>query len=185
MLRLRSVRLTVLGLCIVLIVLVAYRLIKGPPSLYLQHDSYYDLTMELAHPRARSLMTEAFFWRVADERAPFGSDEGHGALADYREWRDKNRRGTLHEYLENLVSPYYYTYLMSPGEIEARVAKKDWDYYEDTNDTLLPLVRLYVCASQRKQRVCLLPRNRCDATAGAAVPRRRCLRESTARIGLE
>ncbi|MGL5275933.1 hypothetical protein [Myroides sp.] len=45
-----------------------------------------------AHPRAIELMTEDFFWDGADELAPFGSDEGHTALVEFRRWRKKNKK---------------------------------------------------------------------------------------------
>ncbi|MDY3555224.1 hypothetical protein R5W24_004363 [Gemmata sp. JC717] len=50
---------------------------------------------ETAHPRARELMTEAFFWDCADEEAPFGSDEGHDAYYEFRRWRRRNKQKPL------------------------------------------------------------------------------------------
>ena len=50
---------------------------------------------ETAHPRACELMAEAFFWDCADEEAPFGSDEGHGAYHEFREWRRRNEKKPL------------------------------------------------------------------------------------------
>ena len=50
---------------------------------------------ETAHPRARELMAEAFFWDCADEEAPFGSDEGHDAYHEFREWRRRNKKKPL------------------------------------------------------------------------------------------
>ncbi len=50
---------------------------------------------EAAHPRARELMTEDFFWDCADEDAPFGSDEGDTALYEYRDWRASHPRSSL------------------------------------------------------------------------------------------
>ena len=48
-----------------------------------------------AHPRARELMPEEFFWDCTDEEAPFGSDEGDTALHEYREWRRCHPDGAL------------------------------------------------------------------------------------------
>jgi len=42
---------------------------------------------ETAHPRARQLMREEFFWDCVDEEAPFGSDEGWQAYYEFRGWR--------------------------------------------------------------------------------------------------
>ncbi|MBC7904589.1 MAG: hypothetical protein H7Y27_14280 [Gemmatimonadaceae bacterium] len=47
----------------------------------------YGIDKESAHKRAIELIPEEFFWDCTDELAPFGSDEGDQALADYRSWR--------------------------------------------------------------------------------------------------
>lgn len=57
------------------------------------HDPFNE--PEIAHPRARELMTEAFFWDCADEEAPFGSDEGYDAYYEFREWRRRNKKKKL------------------------------------------------------------------------------------------
>lgn len=50
----------------------------------------YGINIEHAHERARQLIPEDFFWSAVDELAPFGSDEGDVALAEYRGWRLEN-----------------------------------------------------------------------------------------------
>lgn len=50
------------------------------------HDPFND-PERYAHPRARELMVEDFFWDCVDEEAPFGSDEGHDAYYEFRRWR--------------------------------------------------------------------------------------------------
>jgi uncharacterized protein YfeS len=57
------------------------------------HDPFNE--PETAHPRARELMTEEFLWDCVDEDAPFGSDEGHDAYYEFREWRQRNREKQL------------------------------------------------------------------------------------------
>jgi|SRR5262245_13895091 len=54
---------------------------------------------ETAHPRARALMREEFLWDCTDEEAPFGSDEGHDAYFEFREWRSRNPAANLTECL--------------------------------------------------------------------------------------
>jgi uncharacterized protein YfeS len=53
-----------------------------------EHDPFNE--RDLAHPRARELFAEDFFWDCVDEDAPFGSDEGHDAYFEYRNWRREN-----------------------------------------------------------------------------------------------
>jgi uncharacterized protein YfeS len=57
------------------------------------HDPFNE--PETAHPRARQLMTEDFFWDCVDEEAPFGSDEGATAYDEFRHWREQNKTENL------------------------------------------------------------------------------------------
>ncbi|MBV4359720.1 hypothetical protein [Pinibacter aurantiacus] len=50
-------------------------------------EEKYGIDQENSHPRAIELIPEEFFWSCIDELAPFGSDEGDTALAEYRRWR--------------------------------------------------------------------------------------------------
>jgi uncharacterized protein YfeS len=40
-----------------------------------------------AHPVARSLMLDPWFWSIADDGSPLGNDTGADTLAAFREWR--------------------------------------------------------------------------------------------------
>ncbi len=53
-----------------------------------EHDPFNE--PETAHPRARELMKESFFWDCVNELAPFGSDEGFDAYYEWRGWREEN-----------------------------------------------------------------------------------------------
>ena len=50
----------------------------------------YGIDIDHAHPKAKDLIPEDFFWSCIDELAPFGSDEGDTALAEFRSWRQAN-----------------------------------------------------------------------------------------------
>jgi len=50
----------------------------------------YGIDIDYAHPKAKDLIPEEFFWSCIDELAPFGSDEGDTALAEFRSWRQAN-----------------------------------------------------------------------------------------------
>ncbi|MDA7977615.1 MAG: molybdate metabolism regulator [Pirellulales bacterium] len=58
-----------------------------------EHDPFNE--PDQAHPRARELMVEPFFWDCVDERAPFGSDEGSDAYYEWRSWRADNPSAPL------------------------------------------------------------------------------------------
>src|SRR5688572_15342269 len=66
------------------------------------HDPFNE--PESAHARARELLTEEFFWDCVDEEAPFGSDEGHDAYYEWREWRAANPAAPLLDCLSWIMS---------------------------------------------------------------------------------
>jgi len=55
-----------------------------------EQEDKYGIDIDNAHPKAIELVPEEFFWSCIDELAPFGSDEGDIALAEYRDWRKSN-----------------------------------------------------------------------------------------------
>jgi len=63
-----------------------------------EHDPFNE--SELAHPRARELMSEELFFDCTDEDAPFGSDEGSDAYFEWREWRKENKSNSLTDCFE-------------------------------------------------------------------------------------
>lgn len=54
-----------------------------------QGQDDWELSRERGHPIARNLLRDPFFWAIADDGAPLGSDAGADTLAHYREWRRK------------------------------------------------------------------------------------------------
>ncbi|MBO9733165.1 MAG: hypothetical protein J7623_31275 [Chitinophaga sp.] len=67
------------------------------------HEELYGINKEHAHPRAIELLPEDFFWDCVDELAPFGSDEGDMALAEFREWRKANPHTPVRECLKWVI----------------------------------------------------------------------------------
>ena len=61
------------------------------------HDPFNE--PEQAHARARELMKEPLLWDCVDEEAPFGSDEGHDAYYEFRDWRKRHPKSPLTECL--------------------------------------------------------------------------------------
>jgi uncharacterized protein YfeS len=53
-------------------------------------EEKYGIDIDYAHTRAKELIPEEFFWSCMDELAPFGSDEGDAALAEFRRGRQAN-----------------------------------------------------------------------------------------------
>ncbi len=66
----------------------------------------YELSPETAHPKAKELLTEDFYWSPIEESAPFGSDDGSDAFYGFREWRNINKTESPIEYLKELISEW-------------------------------------------------------------------------------
>ena len=67
------------------------------------HDPFNE--PESAHPRARELMREDWFWDCVDEESPFGSDEGNDAYYEFRAWRSEHQSDKLTECLAWIMQP--------------------------------------------------------------------------------
>lgn len=61
-----------------------------------------------AHPNAKRLMNEHFFWSPIDETAPFGNDDGADAYADYTAWRKTHKKGHSIDFLQEEVAGWGY-----------------------------------------------------------------------------
>jgi uncharacterized protein YfeS len=67
------------------------------------NEENYGIDIEHAHKRAVELIPEEFFWSCIDELAPFGSDEGDTALAEFRDWRKQNPKTPTIECLKWVI----------------------------------------------------------------------------------
>jgi uncharacterized protein YfeS len=52
-----------------------------------------DLSRKDAHPRAREVLTDAFFWDASDPCGPFGDETGREVLESFRDFRIEEPRG--------------------------------------------------------------------------------------------
>ncbi|HUM51650.1 MAG TPA: hypothetical protein PK431_07520 [Chitinophagales bacterium] len=68
----------------------------------------YELTPETAHPKAKKLMTEEFYWSPIEESGPFGSDDGSDAFYGLRQWRQSNKTVSPTVYLKELIEGWGY-----------------------------------------------------------------------------
>jgi uncharacterized protein YfeS len=66
----------------------------------------YELSPKTAHPKAKELLTEEFYWSPIEESGPFGSDEGSDAFYGFREWRTRNINISPIKYLEELINDW-------------------------------------------------------------------------------
>lgn len=97
-------------------------------------DDIYRINEEQSHPRAIELIPEAFFWDCSDELAPFGSDEGDTALAEYRRYKQENPKNTIVDCMKWTIEGVgemdieeYNSSLLSPEKIKAQVEDPNFD----------------------------------------------------------
>ncbi len=106
-------------------------------------EEKYGIDIDNAHPKAVALIPEEFFWDGVDELAPFGSDEGDTALAEYRHWRTINPTASSLECMRWVIESLgempmadYNATLPDREKIQAAIADEEYDdqYYIFTLD---------------------------------------------------
>jgi len=70
--------------------------------------SDYSPTIDNAHPEAKRLMTDEFYWSPIEESAPFGSDDGADTYAGFAEWRETHKTNNPKEYLFDQLNSWGY-----------------------------------------------------------------------------
>ena len=97
-------------------------------------EELYGIDIDHANKRAIELIPEEFFWSCIDELAPFGSDEGDMALAEFRNWRNANPEVPTIECLKwtiegvgNMEFADYNENLLSKDKIKKQIEDNDFD----------------------------------------------------------
>jgi uncharacterized protein YfeS len=68
----------------------------------------FELSPDKAHPNAKKLLTEDFYWSAIEESGPFGSDDGSDAFYGFVTWRLQNKNTSPLIYLDELVANWGY-----------------------------------------------------------------------------
>lgn len=71
---------------------------------------HFEFSLKTAHPDAKKLMTEDFFWSPIEETGPFGSDDGSDAAYGFRQWRLSHKTTDPLVYLKELVASWQYPF---------------------------------------------------------------------------
>jgi uncharacterized protein YfeS len=72
--------------------------------------SQVEYTFNKAHPNAKVLMTDDFYWNAIEETSPFGNDDGFDAGYGFREWRLSHPAISPVQYLDELIQSWAYPY---------------------------------------------------------------------------
>ena len=82
-----------------------------------------ELSREDAHPRARTALTDAFFWDASDPCGPFGDETGLDVLEALRDFRDEEPEGSPIPLLGALLERWEIADegwdVVDPGEVQA------------------------------------------------------------------
>ena len=97
-------------------------------------EEKYGIDIDNAHQKAIELIPEDFFWSCIDELAPFGSDEGDTALAEFRDWRKENPSTPTLECLKWVIESVgemdfadYNSEILSRAKIKSQLEDEDFD----------------------------------------------------------
>ena len=97
-------------------------------------EENYGIDINNAHKKAIQLIPEDFFWSCIDELAPFGSDEGDTALAEFRDWRKANPKTPTIECLKWVIEGVgemsfedYNSEMLSRSKIKSQIEDEDFD----------------------------------------------------------
>jgi len=67
-----------------------------------------ELSPETAHPRAKQLLSEEFYWSPVEESGPFGSDDGSDAFHGFVHWRQNDQGTSPTVFVEELIADWGY-----------------------------------------------------------------------------
>lgn len=88
----------------------------------------FEFSPKIAHPDAKKLMADDFFWSPIEETGPFGSDDGSDAAYGFRQWRLSHKTTDPLAYLKELVAswqyPFFDWYEMDTQKIKAYISSK-------------------------------------------------------------
>jgi uncharacterized protein YfeS len=70
--------------------------------------SDYSPTLGKAHPNAKRLMNEEFYWSPIEETAPFGSDDGADTYAGFADWRQAHKADNPKNFLKKQIDYWGY-----------------------------------------------------------------------------
>jgi uncharacterized protein YfeS len=83
---------------------------------------FFSNPKEYAHPKAKGLMNEDFFWSSIDEAGPFGNYSGSDAATGFNKWRKTNKSASPIKYLSDFLNSWGFPLFdwneLDPSKIE-------------------------------------------------------------------
>lgn len=98
-------------------------------------DDDWELSRDNAHPNARRLLGDDFYWDPGDEDSPFGNDTGWDTLEFYRAWvrASDDDEDFLHQLFDEWDVDWESAEAIPDGELADRLEEEDFDIltYDD------------------------------------------------------
>ena len=86
----------------------------------------FEFTPEKAHPKAKALLIEEFYWSPIDETGPFGSDDGSDSFYQFRQWRVDNKKVSPAIFLKELLEEWGFpSFDMDKTDVKELLTKID------------------------------------------------------------
>jgi uncharacterized protein YfeS len=86
----------------------------------------FEWTPEKAHPKAKALLTEEFYWSPIDETGPFGSDDGSDSFYHFGQWRADNKKVSPATFLKELLEEWGFpSFDLEKTDVKELVTKID------------------------------------------------------------
>jgi len=100
-------------------------------------DPEEGLARETSHPRFVTLAPDDFYYDVADDFGPFGSDDGNDTLSSLEDWyRDGRSNGKVKSFLKQILADWDLGVPTSMHRADADVREK-WLAEDDMHETYL------------------------------------------------
>ena len=98
-------------------------------------DDEWELSPEVAHPNAKRLLKDEFFWDACDEDSPFGNDTGADTLEFYRAWIEESDddEDFLHQLFDEWEVDWERAESIPDGELKGALEEEHFDIltYDD------------------------------------------------------
>jgi hypothetical protein len=106
--------------------------------------SEYSPTFDKAHPKAKALLKEEFYFSPIDETGPFGNDDGADTYAGFKDWRKTHANENPKVFLLEQIDYWGYP---------------KFDIYETDIKKLTPYLKQSDLGSRYMSGICKLPQS--------------------------
>lgn len=108
----------------------------------MDENDAWEPSPETAHPKARTLLTEPFYWSVVGNNTPLGNNNGYDTGAHYRRWQRGERNPDPTRFLADLMRSWGVEDadwdLLDPAALQTRLGQ-EWVHILTRDDMVIGL----------------------------------------------